>query len=339
MNKLSQTRGIGTYAQNLYESIKKYTNAEIEIVKEKRNLKNFDLVHFPFFDIYTNSLPLNSDIPRVVTIHDLIPIQFSKHYPSGIKGKINWQIQKHSLKKIDSIIAVSKTVKQDIVRLLKIQPEIVSVVYSAASEKFRIIQDKKTLGAIRKKYNLTGEFVLYIGNINWNKNILNMTEAVLKSGKELVIIGNAFLDKNNLDHPEKESFKSWLEKYSNEDKIKIIGFVETQEMVAIMNLANCLIFASYYEGFGLPILEAQSCGLPVITSKISATAEIAGEGAILIDPENTQEITRSIEKIFKEKEFKNRLIESGFNNVKRFSWKNTAIETLKVYEKSIKKSN
>lgn len=339
MNRLSKKRGIGTYGQNLFESIKKYTALDIEIVNKKSSLKKFDLVHFPFFDIYKHTLPLHSGKPAVVTIHDLIPIQFADHYPSGIKGKINWQLQKLALKNVESIIAVSNTVKQDIIKLLKVPQEKISVVYSASSEKFHKISDQKLLKKITEKYYLPEEFVLYVGNINWNKNILNMTEAVLKSGKELVIVGNAFEDKSNLEHPEKKSFKIWLEKYSTEKKIKILGFLETEDLVCVMSLAKCLVFVSYYEGFGLPILEAQSAGCPVITSKISATAEIAGKGAILVDPESITEIAQSIENLFTNIEIKKKLISEGYLNAQKFTSKNTATQTVKIYEKTLNRQS
>lgn len=332
MHNLSLTRGIGVYAQNLYKSIKEFTDTDIELIEKKEDLHKFDLIHFPFFDLFKKTLPFNLPKPVVVTIHDLIPLQFPNHYPPGIKGKINWQLQKLALKNIDQIIAVSETVKKDIETILKINPSKIKVVYSAPSDSFRKITDKKTLEALKTKYKLPDEFVLYVGNINWNKNILNTTEAVLSAGKNLVIIGAAFLDKNNINHPEKKSFKTWLEKYENNENIKIIGFTQTEEIAGIMSLAECLIFASFYEGFGIPVLEAQSCELPVITSKISATAEIAGKGAILVDPENVTDITGSVKRVTQNPDFRKQLIKAGNENLKRFSWKETALKTVQLYE-------
>lgn len=336
MNKLSLKRGIGVYSLNLFSSIKKYSDLDIQLIESKADYKKFDLIHYPFFDLFDHTLPLNPIKPTVITIHDLIPIMFSKHYPAGLRGKINWHLQLHTLKKASAIIAVSNTVKNDIEKLLKIKSNTTTVIYSAPSSNFRKIEDKKRLEDARVKYLLPQEFVLYVGNVNWNKNIMTMTEAVLKVNKTLVIIGGAFLDKTNLSHPEKKTFRDWLEKFQNNNKVKILGFVSDDEIVSIMNLATCLVFVSYYEGFGLPILEAQACDLPVITSNISATAEIAGKGAILVSPEKEKDIANAVNDLFNSENLADELIRSARKNLKRFSWEKAALETVKVYENALK---
>ena len=333
MHDLNRSRGIGIYAKNLCKAIKKYTDVDAEFIEKNDRPQDFDLIHYPFFDLFRHTLTLSLKKPTVVTIHDLIPIEFPKHYPPGIKGKINWQLQKLALKNVRSIIAVSETVKEDIIKLLGISEKKISVVHSAPSDEFREIKEKSELEKAKKKFSLSDQFVLYVGNINWNKNILNMTDAVLEANKNLVIIGSSFLDKANLNHPEKKSFKLWLEKYGNNERIKILDFVETKDVVLIMNLATCLVFVSFYEGFGLPVLEAQACGLPVITSRISATAEIAGNGAILVDPGEPHDIAVSLEKLFADEKLRRTLVNEGKENLKRFSWKKTALETVNVYEK------
>lgn len=335
MHPLSRNRGIGVYAKNLYAALKKYTNLNVELIEEKTDYKNFDLIHYPFYDFFTNSLKIISGKPVVVTVHDLIPIMFSRHYPPGIKGRINWQLQKYSLKKVRSIIAVSNTVKKDIEKMLGIDPMKIKVVYSAPPETFRRINNKVRLTEIRNKYQLPDRFVLFVGNVNWNKNILNMTEAVLDTNKNLVILGSAFLDQTNLNHPERKSFKTWLEKFGKDKRIKILGFTKTEDVISIMNLAKCLILASFYEGFGLPILEAQACALPVITSNISATTEVAGNGATLVDPENVMEISKAVHSLFENDQLRKKVIEAGTENLMRFSWKETALKTLDVYEKAL----
>lgn len=335
MHKLSFNRGIGIYANNLFSALKKYTDLDVELVLEKPEYKKYNLVHFPFFDFFSNTLNSYLPIPAVVTVHDLIPIMFPKHYPPGLRGKFNWQLQRFALGKAKSLIAVSKTVKKDIENILKIDRNKISVVYSAPSENFIKISDKKILERIKEKYKLPDEFVLYIGNVNWNKNIVNMTEAVLQANKNLVIIGNSFLDKTNLNHPEKRSFKSWMESYSEDSRVKGLGSLPEQDVVAVMNLASCLIFVSYYEGFGLPILEAQACGTPVITGDTSSMPEIAGEGAVLVNPKVPPDIISGL-KMLSEPKRKDELVKAGFDNLIRFSWKKTAIETMKVYQDAVK---
>ncbi len=332
MHKLSETRGIGFYSQNLFNAVKKYTDADIELIENKTDYSKFDLVHFPFFDLFKHTLPLNLSKPYVVTIPDLIPIQYPKHYPPGIKGRINIWFQKLAIKKARAVIAISETVRNDIIQILKIDPKKVFSIYLAPDEHFRKISDETLLNKVKNKYGLPDEFVLYVGNVNWNKNILNTAQACLEANKNLVVIGNSFLDKTNLHHAEKKSHKIFLEKYSENKLVQLLGYVENEELVAIMNMAASLIFVSFYEGFGLPILEAQACGLPVITSNISATAEIADSGAILVDPKNVGEISEAVNNIFNSQTLRRKLIKLGHENVKKYSWEKTALETVKVYE-------
>lgn len=335
MHSLSKTRGIGYYAQNLYDALKKFTNIEVDLIEEPVNYNDFDLIHFPFFDLFKTTLPSKVSKPFVVTIHDLIPIQFSSHYPPGLKGRINFWRQKKSLNNANSVITVSGTVKEDVKEILKIAPSKIHTVYSAASPNYRKITDKNLLEAARQKYQLPNEFILYIGNVNWNKNILNTAESAVISGKPLVIIGSSFLNKENLDHPEKKDHKLFLEKYQNSPLIKLLGFVPDEDLVSLLNLATCLIFVSRYEGFGLPVLEAQSCGLPVITSNKSATAEIAGNSAILVNPDKPDEIAKSINLLFESKEMRQKYADLGVKNSKQFSWEKTAKDTVQVYNETL----
>lgn len=335
MHQLSETRGIGVYANNLYRSIKEYTDVDIELIVEKTGYDKFDLIHFPFFDLFKRTLPLKTSKPFIVTIPDLIPLQFPKHYPAGLKGKANLFFQKLAIKNAKAVISISETVKNDISKILKIDKQKIFTTYLAPSNNFQKITDEKILSEIKKKYDLSGPFVLYIGNVNWNKNILNTAESCIKAGRQLVIVGNSFLDKNNLNHAEKKSHKQFIEKYGSSEQIKLLGFVPDKDLEKIMSLAAVLIFISYYEGFGLPILEAQSCELPVVTSKGSAMEEIAGDSAVLIDPDNPQEIANQINKLFTSQDLREKLIKKGLENVSKFSWKKTAQDTVEVYKRSI----
>lgn len=332
MHKLSLTRGIGVYADNLYQSLKQNTDIHVELIEENKSYDNFDLIHFPFFDLFKRTLPLKISKPFVVTIPDLIPLQFPQHYPSGFKGRANLFFQKLALKKAKSVIAISETVKNDISKILNINKQKIFITHLAPSNNFQKINDKKILQQAKNKYNLPEKFVLYIGNVNWNKNILNTAESCIKAQKYLVIVGSSFLDKNNLNHPEKKAHKLFLEKYENNPLIKFLDYVPNEDLEKIMSIATVLIFASYYEGFGLPILEAQSCELPVITSKGSATEEISGDSSILVDAENSDEIAIKINEIFSSENLRKEIIKKGNANVKKFSWKKTAEETIRAYE-------
>lgn len=328
-------RGVGVYGDELLKAIDAIKESDvIEVVEfsEIDELKEIDLVHFLTFDLFQKSLPSNLALPFVVTVHDVTPLVFSKHYPSGIRGKFNLYFQKKALKKASKIITVSEASKKDIVRYLGIKEDKVAIVYSGISKEFKEIKEKEKLEGVKKKYNLPGQFAFYSGNVNWNKNILNMAEATLDAGLDLVIVGKSFTNRNHLDHPELKSFKSFLDKYDGNSKIHILGFVPTKEMVSILNLASVALFVSFYEGFGFPILEAQKCGVPVITSNTSSMPEVGGKGALFIDPEKVNEIKDAIRLIMNDEKLRAELIKKGFENSNRFSWEKCARETIAVYQ-------
>lgn len=332
LHTFSKPRGIGVYAKNLYDSLKKYTKIDIKLVENNTNDK-FDLIHYPYFDFFRPTLPLIKKNPTVVTIHDVIPLLFPQHYPPGIKGKINLFRQKLALKNVLGIIAPSSSTKSDIVKILKINPDKIFTVFEAPSEDFKKIEDVSKLNFIRNKYELPEKFALFIGSVNWNKNLINLTQACLDLNLNLVLIGNDFKNQKNLDHPELKSFANFLDKFGNHPLIKMIGFVEGEDLVVVYNLAQVLLLPSFYEGFGLPILEAQACGVPVVTSNISSMPEIGGDGAIYVDPTSSNDIFFKLKKVLEDANLRSSLVEKGFANAKIYSWKKTAKETQKVYEK------
>lgn len=335
-NDLNKTRGIGFYTKNLIESLSKLSLVDISFFSNYSKLKNIDLVHYPYFDFFKISLPFSKRFPIVITIHDVIPLIFPQHYPPGIKGKIKHNIQKFLVNKIDAVITDSESSKKDVEKYLGINNEKIHVIYLAPGLEFKKINDEKRLLKTKKKYDLPYEYILYAGNVNWNKNLLNMVESVLLENKNLVLVGKSFEQKESLNHPELRDYKKFLEKYADNEKIKILGYVETDELVDIYNLSKCVIFASFYEGFGLPILEAQACEVPVITSNVASMPEVAGKGAILVQPEKVEDLRKAIKTIFSDKKYVNELIKAGKENLKRFTWDKTAANTLEVYKNVLK---
>lgn len=332
LHQLSKKRGIGFYVKYLFDSIRKYTNCEVKLVEDGKR-QGFEIIHFPYFDFYSRSLHIQKGIPTVVTVHDVIPLVFPKHYPSGIKGKINLGFQSYELSKASAVITDSISSKEDIIKHLWVKPGRIFPVYLAVRDGFRKVKDKAILQRVSDKYQLREEFVLYTGNVNWNKNLPNLAEACINAEIELVLTGGGFENRENLNHPELKSFKEFLDKYSDNRLIRILGFVPDEDLVALMNSAVCLLLPSFYEGFGLTILEAQACGLPVITSKISSMPEVGGKGACYIDPYKLSEISEAITKIRKDRNYMEELRQKGFENLERFSWEETALKTIEVYKK------
>lgn len=327
-----QVRGIGFYTKNLITSLRA-ENVEVQEFNQESKVQWADIIHYPFFDLFKKTLPSSHKFPTVVTVHDVIPLKYPTKYPAGIRGKINNIFQIRSLKKVSAIITDSKASLEDINKYLKVPKEKIETIYLGVDNKFRQIEDSKLLNPVLQQYRLPAKFALYVGNVNWNKNILNMTQACLDAQIDLVIVGKSFTERNNLNHSELKSFRLFLEKYSNNPNINILGFVPDEDLILLYNLATLTILVSFDEGFGLPILESQACGTPVITSNCSSMPEVAGEGAILVDPNNNQEITQRIVGILSDQKLSNRLVELGLDNAKKFSWESTAGKTIKVYQK------
>src|SRR3989304_1500986 len=167
-----KARGIGAYTKNLIEEFKRgEQNIDFAFFDNGEIPKADDLVHYPYFDLYFRTLPLRKNKPRIVTIHDVIPLIFPQHYPAGLKGRINFFFQKFALKNVDAVICDSGTSREDIANKLSVPKNKIHVVYLAASSSFKKIDDQKFLNEVCNKYRLPKKFVLYVGDVNWHKNI------------------------------------------------------------------------------------------------------------------------------------------------------------------------
>lgn len=329
-----KTRGIGSYTYNLLNELKKSSAIEVVEFKSIKQVHDVDLVHYPYFDLFFHSLPIKKKFPTVVTIHDVTPLIFPKHYPRGLKGLINFKLQKYALKNVDAVITDSYSSKKDIEKYLGVKSTKIFPIHLAIDSEYRVIPGQELRGT-RDKYNLLDQFAIYVGNVNWNKNIVGIYKACKQVGMNLVLVGSAFEHNKDLDHLEMSSYKEFLELSKNDSSVIKIGYVEKKELVEILNLASMLLLPSYYEGFGLPILEAQACGVPVITSNISSMPEVSGKGALLVDPYSVEEIVLAINRL-QVTSYREQLIKHGFENIKRFSWEKTAHETLEIYRKVAK---
>jgi len=269
-------RGIGVYTRELTTALSKIDNKDEIKIKDvfNENLNNYDVIHFTRFNPFKISVPFTKPLKTkfVLTIYDLIPLIYPTHYPPGIKGFITWQINKYLIKKnVDTIITISETSKKDICRFIGVSPKKVSVVYLAPREIFKKISNTSLLHSIKIKYKLPQKFALYVGDVNYNKNIIGLINEANKLKLPLVIAGKKAIEveKMDLNHPELVHLKevNW------KNTIRI-GFVPDEDLVKIYNLAEVYLQMSLYEGFGLPLVEAKACGTKILYSKTQAFVEI-----------------------------------------------------------------
>lgn len=336
-----KVRGIGFYVQNLKNSLRKYfpDNKYHFFVNRKGLPSDIDVVHYPYFEPFFKTLSFLKKYPSVITIHDLTPLVFPKHFPSGIKGNLKWQLQKILLRHIDQIITDSESSKKDIMRLTGINGKRITVIYLAASEEFTQVSEIKNsfiLKEVRRKYNLPEKYVLYVGDGTWNKNLPRLIEAVKKINIPLVMVGKALAEKDfDKNNPWNQDLVKVHELADDDKRIIRLGFVRAEDLVNIYNLATVFVMPSLYEGFGLPILEAMQCGCPVVTTKEGSLKEIAGDAAFFVDAYNIESIASGIEQVIENKRLQRELSDKGLNQAKKFSWEKTARETIGVYEKIV----
>ncbi len=321
-------RGIGFHTKELVNELKKLQGSDFkfEVVDfSKTDLSKYDLVHYQSFNPYRTKLPILKPSKRMVlTIHDLIYLIYPNAYPSGIKGKLNFYLQKFNLRNVDAIITISETSKKDIVRLLGIDPDKIFVTYLAPQSLNK--DSKKQLS----KQELPDNFVLYIGDVNYNKNLLSLAKACKLAKLKLVIVGKQAVATEISDNVENKPWKQFIKLYGEDKDIIRLGFVENLE--DIFRRASIYCQPSLYEGFGLPLLEAFEKEVPVVASRSQALVEVGGDACLYVDPMSPEDIAKGLRKVIVDKKFANNLVKKGRERLKYFSWKKTAEGTLEVYK-------
>lgn len=330
-----RVRGIGSYVKMIKDNIGKFDKSnEYMFVDDKKFPSDIDLIHYPYFDPFFITLPRKFQTKTIVTVHDLTPLVFPKHFPVGIRGKIKWLIQKSRLKKADLIITDSNCSGRDVGDIVGIPEDKIRTVYLAAGEKFVKLDKGSWTLDIRKKYSLPEQFLLYVGDVTWNKNLPRLIQAVKKTKHKLVLIGKIWSSSISeiSNNPWDKDLKFVLKEIENDEQFVKLGFVPDEDLVKICNLATALIMPSIYEGFGLPVLEAMNCGCPVICSRAGSLPEVAGDAALYVDPENRESIKEAIEKIFSTPALRDELKKKGLEQSKRFSSEKMMRDLIKIYE-------
>jgi len=330
-----KVRGVGFYLEHLKNALVKYfPENEYIFFETGDNLPvDIDLVHFPYFEPFFLELPLYKKFKTVVTVHDLTPIVFPENFPSGIKGKIKWQMQKYALKKADAIITDSKSSKKDVVKFVGVKESKVKVVYLAAGEQFRKLEIGNWKLEIKKRFGLPERFLLYVGDVTWNKNLPRLIDAVKQLKITLVMVGKSLVSEDyDKDNAWNADLNRVNELAKDDKNIVRLGFISDEDLVSIYNLATVSVLPSLYEGFGLPILEAMSCGCPVVTSKEGSLEEVAGEAAYYVDAYDVESMATGIKDVFNNEGLQIKLREKGLENAQKFSWKKTAEETINAYK-------
>lgn len=335
-----RVRGTGFYLRNLKESLleSEKSNEYIFFTRGEKLPKDVDLVHYPYFEPFFLTLPVFNKNPFVVTVHDLTPLVFPKYFPAGLKGSLKWKIQRASLKKAKKIITDSISSKNDIIKYTGISEGKIEMVYLAAGSDFKKRNlSQNEIEKLLNKYHLPKKFALYVGDVTWNKNLPRLIEACLETDIPLVLTGKALLNSDfDRKNPWNQDLIKVQELCGDKKNIMRVGFINDEDLVGLYNIATVFVMPSLYEGFGLPILEAMSCGCPVITSKEGSLKEVAGDAAFYVDAYETESIGKGLKKVFEDEKLRKELSDKGIKQAGKFSWKNTARETADAYGRAVK---
>jgi glycosyltransferase involved in cell wall biosynthesis len=294
-------------------------------------------------DIYhglSNEIPIDidvTDIRSVVTIHDMIFERFPNQY-SKIDVEIYKRKFKYACDHADKVIAISEQTKKDIMEFYKTPEEKIAVCYQSCNPAFGETVSEKNKQLIKEKYSLPDQYFLYVGSIIERKNLLGICKAIYLLRNELkiplVVIGDGtkykqqvkdFIRQNGLD-------KQII--FLSEDPLAKVAssFLKAEDFPAIYQSAIAMIYPSFFEGFGIPVLEALWSRLPVITSNVSCLPEAGGDGAYYVDPNSSEEIAEGMKTIFADGSFTEALKEKGWQHAQSFRQQKCAADVMRVYE-------
>ncbi|QGY43892.1 glycosyltransferase [Maribellus comscasis] len=259
----------------------------------------------------SNELPAGihkTSVPSVVTIHDLIFLRFPEFY-KPIDRNIYYRKVKYACAASTKIHAISKQTKADIVNYFHIDPEKIEVVYQSVSPKFFKIQNT---GELLKKYELPEKFILSVGTIEHRKNQLAILKAIRSSEIKTTVV---FVGTPTIYSAELLKF---ISENKLENQVKFLSNIPKKDLAGLYQMATLSIYISFFEGFGLPVIESMASGCPVITSNVSCLPETAGDAAILCDPKNIEEIGAALTKLIENKKEREKYIAKGHEWAKHF---------------------
>ena len=265
-------------------------------------------------------LSLRTSVPQCVVVHDLSFL----HYPSFIRKSHLLYLKNQTpafLKKAKRIATVSMFSKEDIIKHYAIDAGKIDVVYSAVKYGYSPV-DAAARETIKERYADGKEYFIYVGAIHPRKNLMNLLKAFsifkkrLKSNMQLIIAGRLAW--------KFDEFTDGLKTYKYREDVKLLGYLPQQELINLTGSAYALLYPSFFEGFGVPPLEAMNCGVPVIASAASSIPEICGDAALFVNPESIEDIADKMMALYKDEKLRNELIAKGYIQAKKYSWDITA---------------
>jgi len=282
-----------------------------------------NLCHFP------NSMaPLRQQSPFVLTIHDASLFIHSNHHPLARLISIRLPLT-YLARKASAVITVTNNSKDKLLPILNIPAEKVHVIHNAPASDFEPISDPAQRDAIRDKYELPDQYLLFVGTLESRKNLVRLVRAfdqVQKKGfpHQLIIAG--------ADGWMSDRLYEEIENLDLQSQVRLIGYVPDNDLPGLLSMSTLLVYPSLFEGFGLPPVEAMTCGTAVVTSDCSSMPEVCGDAAHYVDPEDETSIAEGIITVLEDEEYRQELIRRGFLRASLYSWEEAARKTIDLYE-------
>ncbi len=360
---LHQGTGIGTYTNNLMSEILSMDSKDEFTLfcsgkfNEEFNKKNTNIVyssgkHGGFYENYYIPNTLNelhtdlyhipqngigfdfdTEIPTIVTIHDLIPYIMPETVGTGYLERFLRDMP-NIISNSCGILTVSEYSKKDILKFFSFYPEDkIFVTPLAANNNFKPLDKNNCKLYVEHTFGVKDPYILYIGGFSLRKNVLGLIKAFSKVYKDLnkpykLLLGGGLKD-------EGEKLFTFVKENNLQDKVIFCGYLEDKILPVLYSGCDAFVYPSFYEGFGLPPLEAMSCKAPVITSNLTSIPEVTGDDAILINPYNINELEKALVTLLNDETLKANLSERGYLRSLEFTWTNTAQNTLKAYKKLV----
>ncbi|MBI2448227.1 glycosyltransferase family 4 protein [Candidatus Microgenomates bacterium] len=291
--------------------------------------RNTDIFYVPYYF----ASPFFKKTRLIITVFDLIHFFYPGMQKSFTRKMYHYirLAPKMVFAKATKIVTISMNTSRDLVRQFKVPTKKIKLIPMGVSDNFRVLDKKKTKDFIKEKFNVTKSYILYVGRNEPHKNIKALVLAYyylpddLKDRYQLIIAG-----KEDIRYG--EPIRDTIKRYGLEKLVTFTGYVDESDLPFIYNGASVFVFPSFYEGFGLPILEAMACGVPVVASNYSSLPEVGGEAALYADPYDVKKISKNIESILSSQILKEEMIKKGFEQVKNFTWFSATNSLIECFE-------
>ena len=295
-----------------------------------------DILHFP----YNWSFPLHKVLPTLLTIHDVIPLTFREAMGILTNRFLYRPGMRLATRTNDRIATVSEFSKADIAQQLHVPLEKIKVIPNGLRNPFPPTAQR--LAELTERYQIQGGFILYVGGIHERKNVVRLIHAFGRMIQKTDYSGQLLITGKAAGAPYQDRMRIEVDAAIAEanlgTRVTLTGFIPDEKLDALMSQAQCMIYPSLYEGFGIPVLEAMRAGTPVITSNLTALPEVAGGAALLIDPLDVEGMASTMAQLLVNPSLQEELKKKGKDRASSYSWQNTAEMYLNLYQEVIETS-